>query len=101
MADAGYTPENSRYGRSMYDLFGGPDDRSQYPEPHEVAFAALDFMSTDTPQRRYLVVPNQNEAEVTIRKAIEELVQLNGDHPFSYSREDLVRMLDEALGGGE
>ena len=62
--------------------------------------AALHFMTTDSPKRRYLVVPNQNEAEITIRKAIEELVQLSGDHPFSYDREELIRMLDEALAEG-
>jgi NAD(P)-dependent dehydrogenase (short-subunit alcohol dehydrogenase family) len=99
MEAAGYSAENSRY-RSMYEVFGGPEDRSHLPEPHEVARATLEFMSTDTPQRRYLVVPNQREAEVTIRKAIEELVQLNGDHPFSCDREELIRMLDEALSGG-
>lgn len=100
MEAAGYTPENSLYGRSMYELFGGPADRSQYPEPDEVAEAALTFLTAAEPQRRYLVVPNQNEAEVTIRKAMEELIQLNGDHPFSYSREELVRLLDEALAAG-
>lgn len=100
MVAAGYTPENSLYGRSMFDMFAGPEDRSQYPEPDEVAMAALDFFSSDNPQRRYLVVPNQREAAVTIRKAIEEMVQLNGDHPFSYSREELIEMLDEALSGG-
>lgn len=26
-----------------------------------------------------------------------ELVQLNGDHPFSYDRDTVVRMVDEAL----
>jgi hypothetical protein len=62
-----------------------------------VANAVLDFMSTDMPRRRYLVVPNQREAVVTIRKAIEEVVQLNGEQPFSYDRNALVRMLDEAL----
>jgi NAD(P)-dependent dehydrogenase (short-subunit alcohol dehydrogenase family) len=100
MTEAGYTPENSRYDRSMFDLFAGPEDRSQYPEPTDVAMATLDFLTSDAPQRRYLVVPNQREAEITIRKAIEELVQLNGSHPFSYDREALVRMLDEALSWG-
>ena len=100
MAAAGYTAENSRYGRSMYDLFGGPADRSNLPEPDDVAMAALDFMNSGAPKRRYLVVPNQREAEVTIRKVIEELVQLNQDHPFSYDRAALVRLLDEALAGG-
>ncbi len=44
-----------------------------------------------------MVVPNQQEAEVTIRKAIQELVQLNEGHSHTYSRDALVGMLDEAL----
>lgn len=99
MVDAGYTAENSRYG-SMLDAFAGPDDRAQYPEPDDVAQATLHFMSSDMPKRRYLVVPNQLEAGITIRKAIQELVQLNQDHPFSYDRDDLIRMLDEAMAEG-
>jgi hypothetical protein len=44
-----------------------------------------------------MVVPAARQAEVTIRKQIEELVQLNHGHPFSYDRAALVQMLDEAL----
>lgn len=93
----GYSPEDSRYDRSVYDLFRGPVDRSNFPEPDDVANAVLDFLGTDHPKRRYLVVPDRREAEITIRRAIEELVQLNQDHPFSYDRDQLVRMLDDAL----
>lgn len=100
MEAAGHTPENSRYDRSMYDMFSGPVDRTQFPEPDDVAMAALEFLSTDHPNRRYLVVPNQREAEVTIRKALEELIQLNEEHDFSYDRDELVRVLDEALVSG-
>ena len=49
------------------------------------------------PKRRYLVVPTQDEAEITIRKQIEQLVQLNEGQPYSYDRAALVKMLDEAL----
>ena len=49
------------------------------------------------PKRRYMVVPNQEEAEITIRKQIEQLVQLNEGQPYSYDRAALVKMLDEAL----
>lgn len=93
----GYTAEGSRYDRSMLDVFRGPADRSDMPEPDDVAAAALEFMSTDSPKRRYLVVPVQNQAEIVIRTLLQELVQLNGDQPFSYDRDALVRMLDEAL----
>jgi NAD(P)-dependent dehydrogenase (short-subunit alcohol dehydrogenase family) len=72
-------------------------DRSMYKEPDEVADAVLRALSDPNPQRRYLVVPNQAEAELTIRKQIEELVQLNGNQPYSYDRKALVEMLDAAL----
>jgi NAD(P)-dependent dehydrogenase (short-subunit alcohol dehydrogenase family) len=96
MEETGYSAEGSRYG-SMLDLISGPLDRSQYKEPDDVALAALDFMSSDSPKRRYMIVPNQAEAELTIRQALRELVQLNHDHAFSYGRDELVQMLEEAL----
>ncbi len=99
MEAAGYGLEGSRYAGQMERMFAGPDDRSQYPEPDDVAHAVLAFMGDDDPKRRYMVVPNQQEAEITIRKAIQELVELNEGHTFSYDREELIRMLDEALGG--
>jgi NAD(P)-dependent dehydrogenase (short-subunit alcohol dehydrogenase family) len=96
MEERGYSAENSRYG-SMLDLISGPLDRSQYKVPDDVALAALDFLSSDSPKRRYMVVPNQFEAEITIRQAIQELAQLNEGHAFSYDRDELVEMLDGAL----
>jgi len=43
------------------------------------------------------VVPNQDEAELTIRKQIEQLVQLNEGQPYTYDRAALIKMLDEVL----
>jgi len=96
MEETGYSPAGSRYG-SMLDLISGPLDRSQYQEPDDVAQAALDFMSSDSPQRRYMVVPNQMEAELTIRQVLRELAQLNHGHAYSYDRDELIQMLDETL----
>ncbi|UCC83139.1 MAG: SDR family NAD(P)-dependent oxidoreductase [Gemmatimonadota bacterium] len=100
MREAGYSAEGSRYG-SMLDLITGPLDRSQHKEPTDVALAALDFLTSESPKRRYMVAPNQAEAEVTIRQALRELVQLNQDQPYAYTRDELVQMLDEALGDTE
>jgi hypothetical protein len=72
-------------------------DRSTYPEPDAVAKAVQHALFDPNPKRRYMVVPAQNEAEITIRKAIEELVQLNKGHEHSYDRDALVEMLDAAL----
>lgn len=44
-----------------------------------------------------MVVSAASEGERTIRKAIEELVQLNEGHVYSYNRDALVEMLDEDL----
>ena len=35
--------------------------------------------------------------EKTIRKQIEQLVQLNEGHPYTFDRAALIKMLDEAL----
>ena len=68
-----------------------------YPPPDGVAEATLRALSDSSPQRRYMVVAVEREGEITIRKAIDELVQLNQGHQFSYDRDALIRMLDESL----
>ena len=72
-------------------------DRSKYKEPDEVAAAVELALFEPTPKRRYMVTPDQGEAERTIRKQLEQLVQLNERQPYSYDRDTLVKMLDEAL----
>lgn len=72
-------------------------DRSKYKKPDEVAIAVEHALFDATPKRRYMVVPEQREAEITIRKQIEQLVQLNEGHAYSYDREALIKMLDEYL----
>ena len=72
-------------------------DRSNYKEPDEVAAAVEQALFEASPKRRYMVVPSQEEAEVTIKKQIEQLVELNEGQPYTYDRTALVKMLDEAL----
>jgi NAD(P)-dependent dehydrogenase (short-subunit alcohol dehydrogenase family) len=67
------------------------------PPPDDVAAAVYDALSSDRPRMRYLVVPEENQAAVVIRKLMQEIVQLNDGQRFRYDREALVRMLDEAL----
>jgi NAD(P)-dependent dehydrogenase (short-subunit alcohol dehydrogenase family) len=74
----------------------GPDP--QYPEPDEVAVAVEQALFEASAKRRYLVVPEQAQAEKTIRKQIQQLVQLNEGQPYTYERATLIKMLDEALG---
>lgn len=66
-------------------------------DPLEVAKAVLHLMSSDAPKRRYMVTPNAEQAALTIRVALQRILQLNEDHPYSYSRDELVALLDELL----
>ena len=82
----------------MRESFKAATDRElSLKEPDDVSAALLHALSAEVPHRRYLVVPVEEQADSTIRKAIEELVQLNAWGPYSYSRDELVKMLDEAL----
>ena len=68
-----------------------------YKEPDEVTAAFMHALFDDAPLRRYVVVPNQQEQDWTIRTKMAELVQLNTWGPYSYSRDELVAILDETL----
>jgi hypothetical protein len=72
-------------------------DINEDKKPDEVSAALLEFLTDDNPKRRYMVVPSEDQANITIRKAIAELVQLNERHAYTYDRDELITMLDEAL----
>jgi hypothetical protein len=44
-------------------------------------------------------VSMEDQARRTIQKQIAQLVELNEGHQFTYDRETLIDMLDEALAG--
>lgn len=67
-----------------------------YKEPDEVSAAVMHALFDPSPRPNYPVVPNQREAEWTIRKIMEEMAELNADHEYSYTDEELIRMLKEA-----
>lgn len=97
MQSQGYDQDDSPY-KEVYDRMKGWEESDTTDgDPMQVANAALHAMFDPNPKRRYLVVPNQEQAGWTIGKAIEELVQLNMDQEYSYSREELIEMLDQAM----
>jgi NAD(P)-dependent dehydrogenase (short-subunit alcohol dehydrogenase family) len=97
MEERGTKIEGSLYEKELRVLMSSVSAESRDPEPDDVAQAVLHALFDPNPKARYLVVPNQRQAESTIRKAILELVQLNEGHRFSYPRDSLVAMLDQAL----
>lgn len=97
MEARGRTGEDSLYEEEIRRFLAAAENRGEDKAPDEVSAALLRAMFDENPKRRYMVVPNARQAEITIRQAIRELVQLNEDHRYSYSRDELVNMLDEAL----
>lgn len=81
--------------RKLVDDFAASNEAMK--EPDEVAEAVLHFMTSDAPKRRYLVTPNEEQANITIRSAMQRVVELNEDQSYSYDRDELVAMLDELL----
>lgn len=96
LLDGGYAGEGSRYKKQLDRLLA--NDASDEPEPDDVAKAFLRALTDEKPHRRYLVVPNAREAEITIRAALTRVAQLNAAQAFAYDRDTLVKMLDQALG---
>jgi NAD(P)-dependent dehydrogenase (short-subunit alcohol dehydrogenase family) len=92
-----YDSQIAKNAARRLGIEGSFTDRSQYKKPDEVAIATEQALFEPSPKRRYLVVPNQSEAEMTIKKQIEQLVQLNEGQRYTYDREALVKMLGDAL----
>ena len=65
--------------------------------PDDVSAALLHAVSADVALRRYMVTPNAQQAEGTVRALVRELVELNEWEQSGFSRDELVEMLDEAL----
>ena len=97
MERRGQTPEGSLYREEMEGLIERASDRPKDKDPDEVSMAFLHALFDPNPKRRYMVVPNEEQAEITIKKAIEELAQLNERQQYSYDRDALIAMLDEAM----
>lgn len=68
-----------------------------YKEPDDVSQAFTHALFNDNPLRRYVVVPNAGEQERTIMTKVTELAQLNQWGSHSYSRAELIEMLDAAM----
>ena len=77
--------------KEIKDNFGKDED----PEPDKVAEAIYDALYSENPKQRYLVTGNQEEARWVVSKMLYELSQMNTDHEHSFTRGEIIEMLDE------
>ncbi|WP_282134156.1 SDR family oxidoreductase [Seonamhaeicola maritimus] len=89
--------KNSLYKEEYDKLISSEGDRSKYKDPSEVADAVEKALFSDSPKRRYMVVPNENEGNWTITQILREMVQLNENQAYKYDREALIEILDKVL----
>lgn len=66
-------------------------------EPDEVSDAVMHALFAPEPRLRYMVTPNEGQADITVRVAMRRAVQLNGNQPYAHDRDELVELLDELL----
>lgn len=91
-ATAGEVSADVKESAEGYVSFGAGQ-----PEPDAVAAAVAHALFAESPKRRYMVTPDQDQARLTLQDAIRRVAELNHDHAFSYSKAELVKMLEEAL----
>ena len=101
LAKQPYAQPGSVYAKYIAEDIAYMSDRSMYKQPDDVTDAITHALFDESPKPNYMVVPNQGEAEWTIRKIIEEMAELNADQEYSYSDEELIQMLQEATAAQE
>lgn len=83
------------------EIQAAKERNDQLKDPDEVAEAVVHFLASDAPRLRYMVAPNKNSADITVRTALGRAVQLNADQPYELSRDELVAVLDTLLAGDD
>jgi NAD(P)-dependent dehydrogenase (short-subunit alcohol dehydrogenase family) len=101
MERRGQSLAGSMFEEEMNEMIEGFENYTEAKPPDEVSAALLEFLTDDNPKIRYMVVPNEGQARRTIQQALREMTQLNEGQQYSYSRDELVAMLDEILGETE
>ena len=92
------TFDKSLYKNEIQRMVSMFDNDNIGKHPKEVADAVFHFMNSDKPKTRYMVVPNERLARITVAKAMKEMLQLNHEQPYSYSKEELIKMMEKLLG---
>ena len=95
MQEKGIRIEDSAYEQELLNMVKWAGNIDNGADPIAVARAVEQALVSTTPKARYLVVPRQQEAERTLQKAIQELLELNQEHAYSYDKSTLLKMLEE------
>ena len=87
--DTNYWPEGGLYEKERQATLVGLSNVLEGADPLPVAQAALHFMQSAQPKRRYMVVASERQAQATLRSNIRRLLEQNQSQDFSYSTDEL------------
>ncbi|MFX1512598.1 MAG: SDR family oxidoreductase [Promethearchaeota archaeon] len=87
-----FKDEINVFANDLEEKYG---ENSPFPTPERVVDAVYDALFSKSPKRRYLVA-SQEETEYTIKTAIARIIQLNQNHKYSYDKETLLSMVNNA-----
>ena len=89
-----YAEEMQRYTDYCKQRLSGEAPNTSEP-PDKVSDVIEHALFADNPKEHYLVVPEAFQAYITIGKSFEELLNLNHEQEYSYSRDELIGIMDE------
>jgi NAD(P)-dependent dehydrogenase (short-subunit alcohol dehydrogenase family) len=89
-----YAEEMKPYRDYCKQRLSGEAPNTSQP-PDKVSAVIQHALFDDDPKEHYLVVPEAFEAYITIGKSFEELLNLNHEQEYSYSRDELIGIMDE------
>ena len=93
--DSKYWSEDTQYKASRDGFLARLPMADKGKNPKDVADAALHFMTNAQPKMRYMVTPNETEANTIIRASLSKTLQLNQGQDYSYDEATLINMLKE------
>jgi NAD(P)-dependent dehydrogenase (short-subunit alcohol dehydrogenase family) len=93
--DTNYWSEETQYKASRDNMFSRLPMVTKGKNPKDVADAALHFMSNTQPKMRYMVTPDEAQANTIIRASLSKALQLNQGQDYSYDEATLIKMLKE------
>ena len=71
------------------------EEEVQEPEPISVAEEVYKALTVSKPKLRYLIADVETEANITLKGAMIDFLQLNYDHKFSLSQDQVHALIDE------
>jgi len=95
MSERGASFDKSPYKKDIEQMVGWMSGVEEGADPIAVGQAVEQALVSADPKARYMIVPNQREADITLRKAIREMLELNHEQDYSYDEAAILKMVQE------